>query len=359
MTGLNVRFRRQLESFSLRIDESLPQNGITVLFGASGCGKTTILRALAGLERLPNSYCRLGDSIWQDEEQKLFVPTFQRSIGYVFQEASLFPHLNVRQNLEFGWRHIPQPKRKVQFDEICHLLGIADKLSRRPGSLSGGERQRVAIARALLTSPELLLMDEPLSALDLARKQEFLPYLERLHHELDIPIVYVSHAPDEVIRLADYIVLLEAGQVVLSGELQSTLLDPASARLFADGASSVIEAVVTRHKNGLTELAVGHLTFYLSNRDVPVGTRLRCRIFASDVSISLKEQLDSTILNRLPVTIDAISELPHRPDERLVRLTTTDGVSLLAQISRYSCERLSLCIGSSVWAQIKSVAILS
>ncbi|CAG9000432.1 MAG: Sulfate/thiosulfate import ATP-binding protein CysA [Candidatus Celerinatantimonas neptuna] len=359
MSGLNICFQRQLESFSLDVNESLPGNGISVLFGASGCGKTTILRALAGLERLPDSYCRLGDSLWQDEKQKLFVPTYRRSIGYVFQEASLFPHLSVRQNLEFGWQHISKSQRKVQFDEICQLLGIADKLSRRPGSLSGGERQRVAIARALLTSPELLLMDEPLSALDLARKQEFLPYLERLHRELDIPIVYVSHAPDEVIRLADHLVLLESGHVVLSGELQATLLDPSSARLFADGASSVIEAVVTRHQNGLTELAVGHLTFYLSKRNVTVGTRLRCRIFASDVSISLEEQRDSTILNRLPVTIDAINELPHRPQERLIRLTTADGVSLLAQISRYSCERLALRTGRPVWAQIKSVAILS
>ncbi|MFM2480389.1 molybdenum ABC transporter ATP-binding protein [Celerinatantimonas sp. YJH-8] len=354
---LSIHFQRQVGHFQLKVDEQLPGRGITALFGVSGSGKTTVLRALAGLERLPESYCQLGDLLWQDESTNRFVPTHKRAIGYVFQEASLFEHLNVRQNLEFGWRRIPESERRVELHEICELLGIGDKLNRQPGSLSGGERQRVAIARALLTSPRLLLMDEPLSALDLARKQEFLPYLERLHQELAIPIVYVSHSPAEVVRLADHLLLLEQGSVVLSGAIQEVLLNPISARLFADGASSVVEAQVFRHVDGLTELHMGSLKLWLSQRELTLGSMIRCRVFASDVSIALTEQCDSSILNRLPATIQSIDNLAH-PGECLVRLQLTQGPAILAQISRYSAQRLRLKLGMSVWAQLKSVAIL-
>ncbi|MFM2484730.1 molybdenum ABC transporter ATP-binding protein [Celerinatantimonas yamalensis] len=359
MSELKIRFKRQLREFCLDVDESLPASGISVLFGASGCGKTTILRALAGLERLPNSYCQLADHCWQDESRRLFVPTHRRAIGYVFQEASLFDHLDVRGNLEFGWRQVDRTQRQSRFDDICQLLGIEDKLKRRPYSLSGGERQRVAIARALLTSPELLLMDEPLSALDLARKREFLPYLERLHRELKIPIVYVSHAPEEVIRLADHLVLMEQGSVRLSGPLQQTLLNVQSAHLFADGASSVINAVVTGHHDGLTELSNGKVILYLSKRDLSVGTPIRCRIFASDVSISLTQAQDSSILNRLPAKVVSIDSAANA-DERLVRLRLhhDEGPELLAQLSGYSCRHLKLAPNLHVWAQLKAVAIL-
>lgn len=354
---LSINFQRQLSDFQLDVKQQLPGKGVTALFGVSGSGKTTVLRALAGLVRLENSYCRLDGTLWQDESQGVFVPTHRRSIGYVFQEASLFAHLNVRQNLEFGWKRIPEQQRRIGFGEICDLLGISDKLERQPASLSGGERQRVAIARALLTSPQLLLMDEPLSALDLARKQEFLPYLERLHAELAIPIVYVSHAPSEVVRLADHLVLLEQGSVVLSGDIQDVLLNPRSARMFADGASSVIEARVASHHDGLTELHMGTLPLYLSQRPLVVNAQVRCRIFASDVSIALAPQQDSSILNRLPATIAEIDQSSH-PGECLVQLQLHQGPSILAQISQYSAQRLKLAIGMSVWAQLKSVAIL-
>lgn len=357
MSRLSICFQRELEGFSLNIDESLPAKGISVLFGESGCGKTTILRAMAGLERLPNSFCQLGEHCWQNEAQGLFVPTHRRPIGYVFQEASLFDHLNVHENLIFGWQRIQPSQRYIQLDDVCQLLGLKDKLNRRPSSLSGGERQRVAIGRALLTSPQLLLMDEPLSALDMARKQELLPYLERLHYQLDIPIVYVSHAPDEVIRLADHLVLLKDGKVQVSDSLTNALLNPASASFFADGASCLLEANVRAQSDGLTVLDASGLPFYISQRHLVLGQTVRARIFASDVSIALERAQDSSILNLLPAQIVTIHKGAN-PHEVLILLQLNGQTQLLAQLSRYSCTALNLCVGMKVWAQIKAVAIL-
>ncbi|HEY1392919.1 MAG TPA: molybdenum ABC transporter ATP-binding protein, partial [Methylibium sp.] len=198
--------------FALELDCILPGGGVTALFGPSGCGKTTVLRALAGLERAKGRVVVNGE-VWQDDASKAFVPTHRRAIGYVIQEPTLFPHLDVRRNLVYGLRRIPPQQRRIGMDRALSLLGIGHLLDRAPSSLSGGERQRVAIARALLTSPQLLLMDEPLAALDAARKAEILPYLERLHVELRMPIVYVTHSMEEVARLVDHLVLMESGRV--------------------------------------------------------------------------------------------------------------------------------------------------
>jgi len=200
--GIQARFALDYPGFKLDVDLDLPGRGVSVLFGPSGCGKTTVLRCLAGLTRAPHGRLVVQGQVWQDERQ--FVPTHQRPLGYVFQEANLFSHLSVRANLRYGMSRVPPAQHRVEWDQALQLLGIAHLLDRQPQALSGGERQRVAIARALLTSPRLLLMDEPLAALDVQRKLEFLPYLERLHRELDIPVVYVSHAPTEVVQLADH-----------------------------------------------------------------------------------------------------------------------------------------------------------
>ena len=204
--------------FTLDVALQMPSQGITALFGPSGCGKTTVLRALAGLERAAGRVAIDGE-VWQDDAQRRFVPTHQRPLGYVIQEAALFPHLSVRANLDYGRRRAGGPAQAFALDTVIDLLGIGALMDRRPTTLSGGERQRVAIARALATAPRLLLMDEPLAALDAARKAEILPYLERLHQALAMPIVYVTHAMDEVARLADHLVLLEAGAVRAAGPL--------------------------------------------------------------------------------------------------------------------------------------------
>ena len=214
MGSIEARFRLDWPNFSLDVDLSLPVRGVTALFGHSGSGKTTVLRCIAGLERAPQGRLVVAGEVWQDTGR--WVPTHQRPIGYVFQEASLFAHLTVMGNLRYGMKRTHgAPQAGV--DQAIALLGIGHLLDRKPGTLSGGERQRVGIARALVTSPRLLLMDEPLASLDLKRKQEVLPYLQRLHEELDIPVLYVSHAPDEVARLADHLVLLDEGQVRASG----------------------------------------------------------------------------------------------------------------------------------------------
>ena len=201
---IQVKLNLPRRGFELRVDVQLPSRGVTALFGPSGCGKTTVLRALAGLERASGRVV-VGEAVWQDDARGLFVPTHQRPIGYVIQEAALFPHLNVRRNLVYGQRRIAPGQHPIPLDQAVALLGIGHLLDRAPATLSGGERQRVAIARALLTSPRLLLMDEPLAALDEARKAEILPFLERLHAELAMPIVYVTHAMNEVARLADHL----------------------------------------------------------------------------------------------------------------------------------------------------------
>lgn len=356
---LRFDFQLRRRAFELAVDLTLPGRGITALFGPSGCGKTTLLRCVAGLER-PRGCCRLGDAIWQ-EGDKLFIPTHRRPIGYVFQEPSLFPHLSVRKNLEYGQRRLAVTERRVNFDEVIELLGVRRLLSRSTAGLSGGERQRVAIARALLTSPRLLLMDEPLSALDQASKQEILPYLERLHDELEIPLLYVSHSAEEVARLADHLVLLEAGRVKAAGAGASLLsrLDLPPAR--EAEAISILDAIILAHDEeyGLTEVEIPGGQLSVIRVDRPVTAPIRVRIHARDVSIALQPNRDSSILNCLPARIVEMVEIDAA--RLLVRLTLGDrgdGAHLLARITRRSRDALDLTLGASVYAQVKSAVLM-
>jgi len=242
VSQLLARFKLDRPGFSLDVDLDLPARGVIALFGHSGSGKTTLLRCIAGLEHAPDGRLSLNDEVWQDAER--FLPTHQRPIGYVFQEASLFPHLTARGNLEYGMKRAASRMDRPALDHIVELLGIGSLLERRPDQLSGGERQRVGIARALAVKPRLLLMDEPLAALDLARKQEILPYLERLHEELEIPVLYVSHSPDEVARLADHIVVMRDGRAVAAGPLTETLARLDLPIQLGEDAGVVLDAVV-------------------------------------------------------------------------------------------------------------------
>ncbi|MEI6894152.1 MAG: molybdenum ABC transporter ATP-binding protein [Colwellia sp.] len=358
MSEINAHFRVEYDGFKLDVKLTLPWQGVSALFGHSGSGKTTCLRAMAGLENLPNSYFAIGDEVWQDSEKGIFVPPHQRDIGYIFQEASLFAHLNVRDNLNFGRRRVAPEKQKVNFDNICSILSLTPLLDRPPSSLSGGERQRVAIARALLTSPRLLLMDEPLSALDHALKQEILPYLERLQQALSIPIIYVSHSPDEVARLADYIVIIKEGSVLKSGPLAEVMLDADAGVSFYDGRSSMLYAEVSAHKEDhLTELNIDTLTLSVPQISHLVGTKLRCRINAKDVSLCLAPPQNSSISNILAGTVSAIEE-GDSPGERIISVKISAKQTLLSTITYASTKRLNLQLGCAVWAQIKSVVVL-
>jgi len=296
-----LRFAGQLGSFRLDVGLECPMRGITALFGPSGCGKTTVLRCIAGLERMAG-FLQVGEAIWQDDARGLFRKPHQRPLGYVFQEASLFAHLSVRGNLEYGLRRVRLPERRVTFDEAVALLGVAALLDRRPDRLSGGQRQRVAIARALLTSPRLLLMDEPLASLDRASRHEILPYLERLHDELAMPVIYVSHAPEEVARLADHLVLLEHGQVRAAGALQELGSRLDVAREFGTEADAVIETRVAGHDEAfhLSYLDFPGGRFSVARNDLPIGRRVRVRVLARDVSVTLKPQTGTSILNIFP-----------------------------------------------------------
>ena len=357
-TTVRARFRLPRDGFTLDVDLTLPGRGVTALFGHSGSGKTTCLRAMAGLERAPGGFFSIGGETWQDEEKGLFLPTHRRALGYVFQEASLFPHLSVRGNLEYGRKRAGDGAQAFDLDGVVELLGIAPLLARRPDSLSGGERQRVAIARALLASPRLLLMDEPLAALDLKRKLEILPYLERLHDELAIPVIYVSHAPDEVARLADHLVLLESGKAVASGPLMDTLARADLPPAFADDAGVVLATVLGGHEeDSLSRLDFPGGAIRVGRRPEAPGARLRCRIHARDVSLALERPRGSSILNILPATVTAVAPT-DTPGHVLVQLRV--GASLLlARITERSRRELGVEVGLPVWAQVKAVALLA
>jgi molybdate transport system ATP-binding protein len=358
MTPISLACRIDRGAFNLDVDLALPGRGVTALFGHSGSGKTTLLRVLAGLERVAGARVALGDEVWQDDARKVFVPTHQRGIGYVFQEASLFPHLSVRANLEFGRKRLKPAERRFDLMAVAELLGIERLLDASPATLSGGERQRAAIARTLLASPRLLLMDEPLAALDMRRKLEILPYLERLHDELALPVVYVSHAADEVARLADHLVVLEEGRVLASGPLAATLARLDLAANFQDDAGVMIETTLQVHDaDGLSHLAFAGGVLLVGQRNAAVGTRVRCRIHARDVSLALERPRGSSITNILPARVDAVGP-SGTPGQVLVRLLVGD-TALLARITERSRRELAIAPGCAVWAQVKAVALLA
>jgi molybdate transport system ATP-binding protein len=356
MNVIRARFKLDYARFSLDVDLHLPGRGVTALFGHSGSGKTTLLRAIAGLEKVPGGFLEVNGTVWQDATT--FLPVHKRPLGYVFQEASLFPHLSIRRNLEYGMRRVAAESRQVSLDQAVALLGIAPLLDRMPDKLSGGEKQRVAIARALATSPRILLMDEPLAALDLKRKQEILPFLERLHDELDIPVLYVSHAPDEVARLADHLVVLEEGRALASGPLVETLARLDLPIRLGEDAGVVLEGKVAEldAQWHLARVAFAGGSLWVRDSGVPVGQHVRVRILARDISIALAAQSDSSIQNVLPATIEQLTDETH-PALALVRLNV-GGVPLVARITRRSAARLALCPGLKVWAQIKAVALV-
>ena len=344
--------------FALDARFTVPALGVTALFGPSGCGKTSLLRCMAGLHRIGDGLCRVDGAVWQDTD--VFVPPHRRAIGYVFQEASLFPHLSVERNLLFGagGRRPAEGPGRIGWTEVVGLLGLSTLLGRAPGNLSGGERQRVAIGRALLSQPKLLLMDEPLSALDRASRDEILPFLQALPGALRVPILYVSHDMREVEQLADRLVLMRAGRVQAVGPLTELQSDPALPLAGARDAAVSLDAVVESYDAdyGLLDLMVGSARFLVPGAARPSGERLRLRVAAGDVSLTCDPPRPSTILNVIPVTLR--SATPLGDYEMLVRLGLgAENTPLLARITRRSWEQLGLADRETAFAQIKSVAL--
>ncbi|WP_439518315.1 molybdenum ABC transporter ATP-binding protein [Hydrogenophaga sp.] len=362
--GLQLTARLQRSGFLLDVDLHLPGKGVSVLYGPSGSGKTTCLRVLAGLEPLATGTVRVGNDVWQDSARGMLRPVHQRALGYVFQEASLFEHLSVQRNLMFGYTRTSAAERRHGWDHGLELLGIAHLLRRMPHELSGGERQRVAMARALAASPRVLLMDEPLASLDAARKAEILPWLEQLHEQLDIPVVYVTHSPDEMARLADHLVLLEAGRVRAQGPVDALMTRLDLPLVQGDAAASLIDARVVGHEptDQLSVLAFhgGRLLLpQATAAALPANTPVRVRIQARDVSLSLQMPEHSSVLNILPATVvDVIDDTPGQVLVAL-KLGEADGaVRLLSRISALSARRLGVAPGLAVYAQIKGVAMV-
>ncbi|KAB2934881.1 MAG: ATP-binding cassette domain-containing protein [Leptonema illini] len=381
--AIEGRFALTLNAFELNVEFLLPGKGVTVICGSSGAGKSTFLRCLAGLERPHSSYLKVRGEVWQDSSSRIFLPAHKRSIGMVFQAPSLFTHLSVRQNLLFG-RKKAKPRSDLEkseylfdslmaglgldrlfssmeneegeeFQGIVHMLGIGGLLNRHVGQLSGGEMQRVGIARALLRQPQVLLMDEPLASLDQRRKDEILPYLERLHAELTLPVVYVTHSREEALRLADRVIEMEGGRIVRSGTPGQILYQATSQ---GDDVRSEFNAVVEDlESDGLSRLKIGSSDLYILSQGSVPGDSVRCRIPASDISIALSRSADSSVLNQLPCTVIAI-ERSSIPAHLLVKLLLDDCETVLfARITERSCRQLGVLPGKSVWAQIKAVAI--
>ena len=360
---ISTAFAGMLGSFSLDVAFDMPMRGITALFGPSGCGKTTILRCMAGLQQLPGRFI-IGNEVWQDSEKGVFVRTHQRPLGYVFQEASLFQHLSVRQNLLYGAKRAANAPTSdaLDFDAIVELLGIGHLLERSPVALSGGERQRVSVGRALLSRPRILLMDEPLSALDRMTKEEILPYFERLHESLALPIVYVSHDIGEVARLADTLVLLANGRVIASGPLEMLQTDPSLPLVAAPDAAVMLEGRVESidEAYALTAFTVAGGMLMMPGRQGTPGAERRLRIAASDVSFTLTAARDTTILNCLPARIISIDGAANEAQVNIIAALGEDGTGarIAARITRKSQAALRLASGTPVFAQIKSVALM-
>jgi molybdate transport system ATP-binding protein len=345
--------------FALDVTLALPSHGVTALFGPSGCGKTTVLRALAGLEHAAGRVVFDGER-WQDDATRTFVPTHRRAIGYVIQEAALFPHLSVRGNLDYGLKRVPAAQRRIALESAVELLGIGGLMNRRTPALSGGERQRVAIARALATSPRLLLMDEPLAALDAARKAEVLPYLDALHQDLALPIVYVSHSIDEVARLADHLVLMRDGRAHADGPVAEMLARLDLPLPLGEETGVVLDAVVAERDERwrLVRLDADGEACRFWSRDpgLPLQRRVRLRVLARDVSLTRTAQTGTSIGNQLRGSVEAIADAGH-PALALVRVRV-GRCAIVAQLSKRSAHALELAPGMPVWTQVKTVALM-
>lgn len=362
--NLLVKLRLQRGAFALEFDETFP-TGITAVFGPSGCGKTSLLRAVAGLERPTHGRIDVAGDCWFDADRGIWIPAHRRAMGFVFQEASLFEHLSVQGNLDYALRRSPTANRQA-LAELVDLLGIGPLLPRRTAQLSGGERQRVALARAMATAPRLLLLDEPMASLDAPRRRELMDWIERLHHRTGLPMLLVTHAVDEVLRLADHVVLMSDGRVQHRGTPTEMMN-----RVGADAANTeeravVLDGHVAGHdaRWGLDEI---HLTGCAADvvlwlgASAPGGSNprspVRLRILARDVSLALAPTADTSLLNSLPAEVEQIAEESH-PALALCRLRLDGGSSLLARLTRRSAAALNLQPGLAVWAQIKAVALI-
>ncbi len=353
--SLKVQLTLPRRDFTIDVALEAPPGQVTSVFGPSGCGKTSLMRAIAGLESQATGQIQMGDEVWQDASR--FRPAHQRDIGYVFQDASLFPHLNVYDNLQFGLKRQPKHKRRVSLEQAIELLALPPLLKRQIDKLSGGEKQRVAIARAIATSPAILLFDEPLAAVDIPHKQEILRYIQSLHRELDIPMLYVSHAIDEVARLSDNLLLLEKGQQLASGKTVDLLSELHLPFAHYEEAAAIVDTTVLGidPQYSLNQLKFADTQISVSHGQLQPGDKVRLRIMARDVSLALIPPQQSSILNCVPAVIESMVD--EGLAQKLVRLNA-GGQVILSRITSKSADDLALKTGMPVFAQVKAVSLL-
>jgi molybdate transport system ATP-binding protein len=360
MSTLAAQVRLDRGPFRLDVAVEIPLEGVAGVFGASGAGKTTLLRCLAGLEPDARGDVRLGDTIWQADAPRRSLPPHRRGVGYVSQEADLFSHLTVRDNLAFGFRRTQPEKRRLTLDEVTEWLSLEQLLDRAPGELSGGERQRVAIGRALAASPKLLLMDEPVASLDQPARGEIVRYLQTLPQRIATPIVYVSHSLAEITRLADWVVWMADGSVRASDRAAAVLAQVDWAGLPTEELAVTVNARIRAHdeRYGLTELEGPWGLMWVHRQDGAVGSRVRVQVRAADVSLGLGPQEGSSILNEFALVI--LDLRPLGDADAVIRLTGgPDGTILLARVTRKSADRLGLKPGRRVYTRVKAVAVVS
>ncbi|TLY81440.1 MAG: molybdenum ABC transporter ATP-binding protein [Gammaproteobacteria bacterium] len=352
---LRVSLLKRRDEFTLRAEFEAPTPGVVALFGRSGCGKTTLVNIISGLLE-PDAGCvQLEQTVLTDTRAGVAIPVERRRIGYVFQDARLFPHFDVLGNLRYGYKRATAP-RSIGFDEVIALLGLAPLLRRRPQQLSGGERQRVSLGRALLSQPRLLLLDEPLASLDVARREEVLPYLEALRDRLSIPMVYVSHEFEEVLRLATHVVLLDSGSVVAQGTPGEVSLRPELRSIVGpDSVGAVLDSVVTKvdSERGMADVQLGRGTLHVSLREAPVGSRVRIQLLARDIILATQSPHALSVRNALQGTVAQISA---DTDQAVLIEVDIGGAIVLARITQSAVEALDLRVGSAVWVLVKAVS---
>ena len=353
---LKVKLAKRRDGFALDAQFNAPTPGVVALFGRSGCGKTTAINIISGLLDADSAYVELDGDVLTDTSERISIPPEQRRIGYVFQDGRLFPHMSVLRNLQYGLKRTRASGVAITLDQIVALLGLDHLLQRKPYQLSGGERQRTALGRALLSQPALLLLDEPLAALDVARREEVLPYLERLRDNLSIPMVYVSHQFDEVLQLATHVVLMDAGQVVAQGPLSEVSLVPQLRAIVGpDSVGAVVDGVVTSvdASCGMAAVRVGSGSLNVNVTAVSTGDRVRVQLLARDIILAVEEPRGLSVRNQLRGTVTTIVD-----DEHDARLITVDvgGATVLSRITRGAVEALGLRNGSAVWVLVKAVS---
>jgi molybdate transport system ATP-binding protein len=353
---LRVSVVKKRDGFTLDAKFEAPTPGIVALFGRSGCGKTTLVNVISGLLQADSALVQLDDAVLTDTAAGVSVPVERRRIGYVFQDGRLFPHLNVMANLRYGLKR-SSPKPFIAFDEVADLLGLSRLLTRRPHQLSGGERQRVGLGRALLSQPQLLLLDDPLAAIDVARREEVLPYLEALRDRLSIPMVYVSHQFEEVLQLATHMVLMDAGRVVAQGTPgEVSLLPQLRAIVGPDSVGSVLDGVVTRPnvEHGMAMLRLGNGSLLVSLKDAAADSRVRVQLLARDIIIATERPHGLSVRNSLEGVIAEMA--PDEDNAILVKVDVGAGATVLSRITRDAAGALNLRAGMSVWALVKAVS---